>query len=323
MAHTATRLITLIMLLQRQPNQRAADLAAALNVSVRTLHRYVGMLEEMGIPVYSERGRNGGFSLARGYRMPPLVFTPEEAVAVHLGAGLVGKVWGKLYETAAHSARAKLENVLPEAQRQEVAWAGRTLVAANMNRAEQPGIMPLLETLRQATHQRRRVRIAYQGGQQPDPIERQVDVYALAHRWGWWYAIGYCHLRQAIRSFRVDRMNGVDLLPNAFAAPADFVVQEYLAAEPEPPAALTVTMRFLPAGAFLAEYGRSYWQSITPQPDESVLVTFGAQDINYAVSTVLSYGRFVEVVAPASLRQAVAAEATAVAKKYRATAETD
>ena len=83
MSNTATRLITLIMLLQRRPNQKAAELANQLGVSVRTIQRYINMLDEMGIPVYSERGPHGGFSLVRGYKMPPLVFTPEEAVAIY------------------------------------------------------------------------------------------------------------------------------------------------------------------------------------------------------------------------------------------------
>ena len=61
MATPATRLITLIMLLQRKPNQKAAKLAEALGVSTRTLHRYFNMLEEMGIPIYSERGPHGAF----------------------------------------------------------------------------------------------------------------------------------------------------------------------------------------------------------------------------------------------------------------------
>ena len=74
---TSARLITLIMTLQRQPNQKAADLADKLGVSVRTLHRYFGMLEEIGIPIYAERGPYGGFSLVRGYKLPPLVFTPS------------------------------------------------------------------------------------------------------------------------------------------------------------------------------------------------------------------------------------------------------
>src|SRR5512136_907810 len=88
MANTATRLITLIMLLQRQPSQKAAELADRLRVTVRTLHRCMAMLDEMGIPIYSERGPHGGFNLVRGYRMAPLVFTPEEAVAVYQGTSL-------------------------------------------------------------------------------------------------------------------------------------------------------------------------------------------------------------------------------------------
>lgn len=101
MTTPATRLITLIMLLQRRPNQKAAELAEKLGVSVRTLHRYFGMLEEMGIPVYAERGPHGGFSLVRGYKLPPMFLTPEEAVAVYLGTILVSEMWGQLYQEAA------------------------------------------------------------------------------------------------------------------------------------------------------------------------------------------------------------------------------
>ncbi len=121
MSTTATRLITLIMLLQRQPNQKAADLAKKLGVSIRTLHRYFGMLDEMGIPIYAERGPYGGFSLVRGYKLPPLVFTPEEATAIYLGTSLVSEMWGQLYQESAQGAMAKLENVLPDEQRNEIA----------------------------------------------------------------------------------------------------------------------------------------------------------------------------------------------------------
>ena len=65
MSNTATRLITLLMLLQRQPNQKANELAEELSVSVRSIHRYINMLDDMGIPVYSERGPYGGFSLVQ------------------------------------------------------------------------------------------------------------------------------------------------------------------------------------------------------------------------------------------------------------------
>src|SRR5512136_2692352 len=162
MPNTATRLITLIMLLQREPSRKAGELAEKLGVSVRSLHRYIGMLDEMGIPVYTERGPNGGFSLVRGYKMPPLVFSPEEAVAVHLGTGLVKALWGRLYADAAQSALAKLDNLLPDEQRQEVAWASRSLVAAGLHRSGLDALADTLEALRRAVREHRQVRMQYQ-----------------------------------------------------------------------------------------------------------------------------------------------------------------
>src|SRR5512133_1607199 len=159
MASRAARLVTLIMLLQRRPNQRAGELAAALGVSVRSLHRYIGELDEMGIPSYSERGPHGGFSLVRGYKMAPLVFTPEEAVAVYLGTSLVGEMWGRPYAEAATGALAKIDNLLPHEQRQEVAWARRSLVATGLHRGDVAALAPVLEAVRRAVRERKRAEI--------------------------------------------------------------------------------------------------------------------------------------------------------------------
>ena len=142
-------------------------------------------------------------------------------------------------------------------------------------------------------------------------------MYALVYSWGWWYAIGFCHLRQATRSFRVDRINELILLSAPFTIPDDFEVHDYLAAEPVPRMEIHITMRFQPEGVFLAEYGRSYWDSMETQPDGSLIVTFGAQDVNYAASTIMSYGPLVEVLEPADLRETLREWATAVVKQYK------
>jgi predicted DNA-binding transcriptional regulator YafY len=93
MPNTATRLITLTMLLQRRSNQKAHELAKQLGVSVRTVQRHIAMLDKMGIPIYAERGPYRGYSLVRGYKMPPLILRPEEAVAITLGTSLAGEMW--------------------------------------------------------------------------------------------------------------------------------------------------------------------------------------------------------------------------------------
>ena len=94
MSNVATRLLSLILLLQSRSSWKAGALANELSVSERTIHRYIAMLEEMGIPIYSERGPYGGFSLLRGYKLPPLIFTAEEATVLYMGANLMREVWG-------------------------------------------------------------------------------------------------------------------------------------------------------------------------------------------------------------------------------------
>lgn len=316
MTTTATRLINLIQLLQRQPNQKAAALADELGVSVRTLHRYFGMLEEIGIPIYTERGPYGGFSLVQGYKLPPLVFTPQEAVAVGLGAGLVEEMWGQLYRDAARSALVKVENVLPGAQREEIAWASRSLFAVGMNRTDLSLLAPTLDLLRRALRERRRVRIDYQSRGQAQPSGREVAPYALALRWGWWYLIGYCYLRQGVRAFRVDRIAAVELRDERYTLPDELDLRRYLHDELSAAPQLRVELCFTPQGAQIALDNRLSWESLQVQEDGSALAVFSAPSLEWAASTVLSYGPLVEVLHPPELRALVQVWAQAIAAHY-------
>ncbi len=316
MANTATRLITLLMLLQRQPNQKASDLAEQLGISVRSLHRYITMLDEMGIPIYSERGPYGGFSLVRGYKMPPLVFTPEEAVAVYLGTGLVREMWGKLYQDAAQGALAKLDNVLPEEQRHEIAWARRTLVTTGMHRASLDAATPHLEKIRRAIREQRRVVMVHRKQNDQTPQTREVEPYAVVHRSGWWYVVGHCRLRNALRSFRVDRIVELTLLDKTFQIPADFDIHAFLAQAFESEMKIKVRLRFAPQGAHIARDLAGTWDTLEEQADGAVIVALTMPDLQWAASMALGFGPIVTVLEPAELSQTVHAWASAVVEQY-------
>lgn len=316
MSNSATRLITLIMLLQSHPSQKGQELAKELGVSPRTLQRYIAMLDEMGIPVCTERGPHGGYSLVRGYKMPPLVLTPEEAVAVCLGTSLVDEMWGQLYRDAAHGALAKLDNVLPDKQRDEVAWARRTLLATHMHRTDYAALEPILESLRSATREQRRIQMQYQGWQQPEPIKRDVDPYALVHRSGWWYFVGYCHLRLDYRLFRVERIILLSLLEDVFERSLDFDVQAFLEKNQPVQPQMLVRLRFMADGTQVALDDRHYWNTLDIQKDGSVEVSFSTSSMETAIRIVMGYGSQVIVLEPKELRNEVCNQARAIEARY-------
>jgi predicted DNA-binding transcriptional regulator YafY len=314
MTKPANRLLTLILLLQNRPNQKAGDLANELRVSVRTLHRYIEMLDEMGIPVYTERGPYGGFSLVRGYKMPPLVFNPEEAVAVCLGTSLVPEMWGQLYQDAARSALVKLDNLLPDEQRDEVAWARRSLVTMGLRRSGLDAQSSTLEKLRRAIRELKRVSMVYASASASDPACRLLDPYALALRGGWWYVVGYCHTRNQVRTFRLDRIHQLSLLGEVFQAPDNFDAQAFLERESQPQVGVRVV--FAAEAAHIARANRPYYDALEEQPDGTIIAAMSFPDLNWAASNVLAYGPAVEVLEPPELRDLVRASAQAVADRY-------
>jgi predicted DNA-binding transcriptional regulator YafY len=317
MNNTATRLITLIFLLQNQPNQKASELAGKLGVSQRTVHRYFEMLDEMGIPIYAERGPYGGFSLVRGYKMPPLVFTLEEAVTLVLGTGMVEELWGELYREAARGALAKLENLLPDEQVREVAWARGSLVTTGMNRADIEVQTPKLEKLRRAIREHRNVNMNYQSSQLPHPTQRGLDPYALVHRWGWWYVIGFCHVRGEVRTFRVDRIAEIILSDATFNVASDFDLQAHLKNELQAQPQIKAKLKMDVGSSHLVTSNRSYWENIEEQADGSVIVTLSAPTLEWAASTTLAYGPAVEALEPPELRRMVAEWLDVAKRKYQ------
>ena len=198
MGNVATRLLSLILLLQTRPTWKASELAATLEVSERTVHRYMGMLDEVGVPIYSERGPYGGFSLLRGERLPPLLFTAEEATVLTMGANLVREVWGQTYGDAVASAVAKLDNVLPDEMRAEVSEARHSLVVGGLARRNPTLWERSLDILRHSVRDRRCVRIQYRAYAREDETDRVVEPYAVTFQMGLWYLVGYCRLRQGI-----------------------------------------------------------------------------------------------------------------------------
>ncbi len=317
MPNVATRLISIILMLQRRGTLKASELAEELSVSERTVHRYMAMLDELGIPIYSERGPYGGFSLVRGYKLPPLIFTPEEATALYLGAELVKGIWGASYYDAAIGATAKLDNVLPDALLQEVQQAQRGLLVTGWLRRDYGPWAPMLDELRRCVARRRRLTLVYQSFRQ-QVTERTLDPYALALQWGNWYLVGYCHLRGGLRTFRVDRIRDIQPTAETFEVPADFSARDYLLrmAEERPATYYRVAVQFDAKVAHIVRERREEWQDLTEHPDGSVTLAFDASDLAWPCRWVLTYQDRATVIGPPELASMVRDAARAIVARY-------
>lgn len=316
MGNVATRLLSLIMLLQSRPGWKAAELAAELSVSERTVHRYMGMLDEMGIPIYSERGPYGGFSLVRGYKLPPLIFTAEEATVLYMGANLVREVWGQTYDDAVTAVTAKLDNVLPDDLRQEVARVRQSLVVGGLTARDYRPWEPTIHTLRQCIGERRCVRLLYRALGRQEDTDRVLEPYALTLQWGLWYLVGFCRLRQDMRTFRVDRIQDVTPLKDRFTLPRDFSVREYLERTMSFEPNYTVIVHLEASVASQVRERHSHWMEITDHDDGSITARFGVAKLDWATGWVLSYGSVARALEPPELIAHVQEAAREALRQY-------
>lgn len=215
-----SRLLTVLDLLQARPSITAADLAERLEVNTRSVRRYIIMLQDLGIPVEAERGRYGGYRLRPGFKLPPLMWTEEEAVAVTLGLRAARQLGLSFPLSGVASALAKVERVLPLNLRERV-QAVQDAVTLDLAAPPIRAISEQVMLLSTAAYRGQRVEIFYQakdGGK----TERALDCYGLLYHREQWYAIGYCHLRQSVRTFRLDRVLRVEPQTERFERPHDF-----------------------------------------------------------------------------------------------------
>ena len=220
----ADRLITLLLLLQSGRRRTAGALAEALEVSERTIYRDVDALCAAGVPVYTERGPEGGIALADGYRRALTHFNEDEIRSLFVsGASPLADLG---MESGLDRALEKLHGGLADVQRR-AADKARSRVHIDQrrwNQDEPP--RELLTVLRRAVWDDRRVRIRYEDRNRK-ATTRTIDPLGLVSKAGVWYLIARLSDELEMRSFRVERMRSVDELPTRFERPPEFDLERY------------------------------------------------------------------------------------------------
>jgi predicted DNA-binding transcriptional regulator YafY len=215
MPQPTARVLTLLEILQTGGTRRVGDLAEQLGVDERTARRYIQHLTDLGIPVTSVRGRYGGYQLAPGYRMPPLMLTDEEATAVLIGL-VVGDRAGLLPESSASAgALAKLRRVLPAALRPRLDALLTTTSFTGPPQAGDRTDTTTLLTLALGAREGHPVEIDY-SDRNARPSTRAIHPYGIIGHAGRWYLTAFDLERDEPRTFRLDRITRAEILPGQF-----------------------------------------------------------------------------------------------------------
>lgn len=320
----ASRLVRLLLLLQTRGRATAAQLAAELEVSVRTVYRDIEALSEAGVPVYSEQGRAGGIQLVDGYRTRLTGLTTEEADAVLL-AGLPSAAADLGLGTVLATAQLKVLAALPPELR------GRATRIADRVHIDAPGWFhrpeetPTLAAVADALWHDRSLDVRY--GRKDREVRRTLDPLGLVSKAGTWYLVARHY--DEIRSYRVARIRSAIPTGEFFTRPADFDLATHWAeaADEFARSMLRVRARCRVAAAHLrllrlnnepAAVAEALASATEPDAEGWVELTLPSESYEVLLHGILPLGDYAEVLDPPELRARVAAIAAGMSARYAA-----
>ncbi|QEU91201.1 helix-turn-helix transcriptional regulator [Streptomyces kanamyceticus] len=220
MSRTTGRVLTLLELLQSGGTRTMGELADRLGVDGRTVRRYVEQLIELDVPVEAVRGRYGGYRLGPGYRLPPLMLSDDEALAVLLGL-VAGRRAGltTATATAGETAAAKIRRVLPAHLAHRLDTVLEALAFTEPSGEFAAPDAEVLLAVADAVRHRRPVSIRYTD-REGRCGDRVLHPYGVVSHAGRWYVTGEDPGVGEDRTFRLDRVTGARALPGSFDEPA-------------------------------------------------------------------------------------------------------
>jgi len=318
----ASRLLSLLMLLQSRGRVSAQALARELEVSVRTIHRDVDELSAAGVPIWADRGRLGGFQLQPGWRTRVDGLTAPEAQAMFLG-GLPGPAAELGLGEAMASAQLKLLAALPEGWREDARRVSARFHLDPIDWYRGPSATDHLPAIAQAVWRERRVAMRYESWK--GEVSRRVDPLGLVLKAGIWYLAA--RVGNGVRTYRLSNILELELTGESFERPPGFDLANWWLASTrrfeKELAVDTAQLRVSASGLkALRDLGAAVAQAAegsASSPDEQGWrrVTIPIESIPHAAAQVLRLGAQAEVLKPAALRRELLERVAAVAALYR------
>lgn len=310
------RILKVFTLIKGNPGIDASELSERCEVSRRTIYRDTNLLRLAGIPLYYDKG----YRISEDFFLPPVHLDLGEVLSLAMGAELLSRQRGTPFQRGVESAMEKIYAVIPPGIRDAV-----TREASRFSPAWEPTVdygkrVPILETLERGVEENRTVRMTYYALSRDQATEREVDPYGFLFRSNAWYLVGYCHWREEIKIFKVDRILEAQLLDSGFEPPEDFSIQEYMGEawqvmrgdEPH-----DIEVLFSPQAApYARECLWHFSQRCEDREDGGAVLSFRVTGLSEVCSWVMAFGGEAEVLKPPELREMVRERAEGIVRRY-------
>lgn len=220
------RLHAILTHLQSKRKITAQEIADRFQISLRTVYRDIKALDESGVPVIGEAGT--GYTIMEGYRLPPVMFTQEEAVSLMLGAKFAAQFTDKSMQQQYDSALFKIKAVLRSTDKDHVDSLADHIAIFSNHQPVPAGSAQYLAALQKAIVDRKKIFIRYQPLYKEELTERQVEPIGLCYYGSTWHLISWCCLRAAYRDFRLDCIKALHVKEEEFNPAHHPSLQEYI-----------------------------------------------------------------------------------------------
>lgn len=303
-------MLAILWMLNSGVKMTAKQISEKLEINIRTVYRYIDALCASGVPILSDSGHNGGYSLLSNFIKAPLLFDTEEKKAL-LQAAIFAKEAGYPMSEALDHAASRLR--MYSNQEQEDILSRHLAGFEVINRMGPPSVQPVLAELEQAVANEYSVEIDYRTSREEHPKHRVIDPYGMVHWNNKWYTVAFCHLRNEVRSFRADRILTIKRTPLLFMRSEDFSVREFFLQNLLPDVAGTGGLMplIIRGNADALDDLCLHWflgHHLKGRIADQAIFLLEEQSIHrYVPNFLLPYGKSIQVIEPQSLKSKLVA----------------
>lgn len=296
-------ILAILWMLSSGEKITAKQISEKLELNIRTVYRYIDTLSTSGVPIIAETGHNGGYTLLNNFIEAPLFFDFEEQTSL-FHAAVFAKDAGYYGDEALNRAISKLSQYSNQEQKTKINKYSTSLeLISQLNSFSKE---PILKEVEQAIVDLYSVEIIYHKSGEKQSNYRLVDPYRIIYWNNKWYVIGFCHLRNDIRSFRVDRIESLILTENKFNQPGDFSGRDLFMKNLLPEGKEELTSLVINGDAGVLEDVCQHWflgHYLQERTSNQAVFLLEKEMIHtYVPYLLLPYGKSVQVVAPISLK---------------------